>query len=169
MKTKTIAPILIIVTALACTSGCGSKKESAPPSVPEAAKSSAAPTADAQKAVTAAAADAQKAMATTVTEAQKAVEPVKAAAQTAVADATKTTQSTAAAATAKAQEIIDKAKALVADNKFQEGLTALNSLAGMTLTPDQQKMVDDLKATIQKALSSNAAKAVGNILGGGTK
>jgi len=167
---KTLAPIVTLIAAIAMTTGCDSKKEPTVPTSPETPKTSASPaSSDAQKALTDAAADAQKTAATAATEVQKAAEPVKAAAQTAVAETTKSAQSSVATATAKAQATIDKAKALVADNKFQEGLTMLNGLAGMVLTPEQQKMVDDLKVTIQKAMSSKAGQAVGNILGGGTK
>jgi len=87
------------------------------------------------------------------------------------AETVKTTaESTVAAAKAKAQELIDKAKRLVAENKYQDALNALQGLAGMSLTAEQQKVVDDLKKVIQEALAkkatSEATSAVTNILGG---
>lgn len=62
----------------------------------------------------------------------------------------------------KVQDLIDKAKGLVADGKFADASTVLQQLAGQTLTDAQQKLVDGLKDQIQKAL---AAKAAGNAAG----
>jgi hypothetical protein len=89
-------------------------------------------------------------------EAKKAAEDATAVAT----NVTKQVESAAATAEAKAQTLIDKAKALVTDKKYQEALTSLQQLTGMQLTADQQKMVDDLKATITSALGSDPAKSV---------
>lgn len=93
-------------------------------------------------------------------EAQKAVDSAKTTVTNAVAEATKQVETAATSATAQAQSLIDKAKALVSEKKYQDALASLQQLTGFQLTADQQKMVDDLKATITSALNSEAGKAI---------
>lgn len=88
----------------------------------------------------------------------------------AATDAVNQAQGQVNAAQQDAQGLIDKAKNLVAENKYQDALASLNQLAGAKLSTEQQQMVDGLKTQIQaalaKATSGNAASALGNALGG---
>jgi hypothetical protein len=64
--------------------------------------------------------------------------------------ATQTVQQAAGAATT--QGLLDKARSLIADQRYQEAQTVLNQLAGMSLSPDQQKLVTELETQVQNAL-----------------
>lgn len=55
--------------------------------------------------------------------------------------------------TARAQTVIDKATALVTDKKYADALNSLQGLSGLKLTPEQQKLVDGLKAQIEKGMA----------------
>jgi dsDNA-specific endonuclease/ATPase MutS2 len=67
-----------------------------------------------------------------------------------------------------ATKVIEAAKKLTGENKYDEALKMLGTLASSKLTPDQQKMVDSLKEQIQKAMAvkatDSATKAVGDLL-----
>jgi hypothetical protein len=86
--------------------------------------------------------------ATTATD-TKTMEQVKQAAGQISADLTKQTQ-----------VVIDKAKALIGDKKYQEALTSLQQIAVSKITPGQKKVVDDLIAQAQKLMASDMGKAV---------
>ena len=145
MKINFIVPGITLCAALAAVSGCG-KQESPPPAAETSKTTEAVPS------------EATKAVDTSTTAAKQVTDQV-------------TTQATAQvnAGEQQAQGLIDRAKNLVADKKYQDALASLNQLASTKLTPDQQKLVDDLKAQIQAALvqttASDAASAVG-ALGG---
>jgi hypothetical protein len=136
------------------------------------------PAGETPKAMNPAPSGAQKAAAEAAPAAPAPAEPAPPAAATiavpAVPAAATQAMTEAAAApsemSAQAQGLIDKAKGLVSNEKYQEALNSLQQLTNMKLTPEQQKMVDDLKAQIQTALAkaagTNAASALGNILGG---
>ncbi len=84
-----------------------------------------------------------------------------------VAEAAAAVTNTVSAVKDQADELITQAKTLIADQKYPEALDALNKMSGLALTPDQQKTVDDLKAQVQKLLSSGtgAVDAAKNLLG----
>jgi len=94
---------------------------------------------------------------TAATEVKKVAEEVKTTAEKTVTDATKEVERLTSSATSKSQEYIDKAKAFVNEKKYQDALTALKQLGNLSLSPEQQKAVDDLKKAIQHALGSSAA------------
>lgn len=181
MKSNKLILTLSAVAVAAFVAGCG-KTDSSKPEEKTVEGSSVTPGAtlsqtanqavDSAKAVvtnvveqaktvaTNAAAQVKEATATATAEAQKAVDSAKATATNAVATATKQVETAATSATAQAQSLIDKAKSLVSEKKYQDALASLQQLTNFQLTADQQKMVDDLKATITTAMNSEAGKAI---------
>jgi len=149
MKPKSILVGGALCAAFSFVGGC-EKKEAAPAPVPPVAtEASPSPTAKAVEAVPPAPTQA-------ITE----------AAAQAAAQATNQVNS----AEQQAQGLIDRAKAYVADQKYQDALSSLSQLAGTKLTSEQQNLVAELKAQIQSALAKAATKdpasALGGVLGG---
>jgi len=96
---------------------------------------------------------------------EKAPAEMQKQAETAAATATEA----AATASSQAQGLIDQAKSLVDSGKYADASKLVQELASMKLTPEQQKIVDDLKALIQQKMADQAtsegAKAAGEMLG----
>ena len=100
---------------------------------------------------------------------QPAVEQIQKEAESAAPAA----QSAADAAASQAQALIEKVQGYVADSKYAEAADLLKQLSSMKLTPEQQKLVNDLTAQVQKAMAGAAASdasqkatdAVGGMLG----
>ena len=157
MKLKNLYCGVAVCVLIGLVTGC-KKQEATAVVKPETPKTSEAAVSTVTQAVSSAAAEVKPAVENAVTAATQAV--VSATAQAA---------KPAEATTAQAQGLIDKAKSFVTQQKYQDALTNINQLAGMKLTPDQQKQVDDLKTQIQKLMSnqtvSNAVNSVGNLLG----
>ncbi len=140
MKLKALMTGIALCAALAASTGC-KKEEAIAPQAPKSNEPTAPKTAEAVDAAKSAA----KQLADQAATQAKALEQ-------------------------QAQGLIDRAKGLVGEQKYQDALNSLSQLANFKLTPEQQKMVDDLKAQIQSALAkltgTNAASALGDALGG---
>ena len=175
MKFKQITIILAAVLALGlascsknepATSTADDANKAAETARVEAAKTAEAAKAEAAKTSEAARAEAAKTSEAARAEAAKTAEAVKAQ-EVKTADAAKAEAEKAADAS-KTQGLIDKAKGLVAENKFTDASSVLQELSGKSLSAEQTKLVDSLKEQIQKALTAktadNAASAVGNLL-----
>ena len=82
-------------------------------------------------------------------------------------------QSAVAETASQAQGLISKVQGYIADSKYSDAANVLKELSSMKLTPEQQKLVDDLTAQVQKAMAGAAASdaskkatdAVGGMLG----
>jgi hypothetical protein len=68
------------------------------------------------------------------------------------------------------QVLLEQAKSLTTNQKYQEALATLTQLYNTKLTPEQKQQADDLKTQIETALAqkagAEASSALGNILGG---
>ena len=137
MKTQslltTIATCALAVTITACD------KKTPVETTKDAVTDAAAKTADTAKDLTGKAAD----------MAGKATETVKAAASTAVANVT-----------GPFNDAITAAKKSIADKDYKSALAGLNKLSSMKLSDEQTKIVDNLKAEVQKLIAGGSASAV---------
>ena len=82
-------------------------------------------------------------------------------------------QSAVAETASQAQGLISKVQGYIADSKYSDAANVLKELSSMKLTSEQQKLVNDLTAQVQKAMAGaatsgatkNASDAVGGLLG----
>jgi hypothetical protein len=77
-----------------------------------------------------------------------------------------TTNQLASAATNQVQALLDQAKKLTSNQKYQEALATLTQLYNTKLTPEQKQKADNIKAQVEAGLAQKAASTLGNILGG---
>jgi hypothetical protein len=155
MKSKAIIVGSLMCAALWALSGCNKEQPAADVKAPQPSQTVATP------------APTAPAPAPSMTpDAAKAAEPATTTMPAVTNQAAVQTQP----AEQQAQGIIDRAKSLIADNKYQDALGSLSQLKDLQLTAEQQKLVDDLKTKIQEALAKattgDAASALGGALGG---
>jgi hypothetical protein len=141
MKMKTTHITLAAALCAAVSLGTGCKKNNEAGTAPAPAEKTAG---------SALSEGAQKATET----AKEAAEQAQAQAQAAKAAAKEAATKAAADAQAQAQGIIDNAKGLLAEKKFDQVTPILSQLQGLKLTPEQQQAVADLKAELAKLLKA---------------
>ena len=145
MKARKVIAVLSLSGLIGLGAGCGQKNETTPPPAQSPAPKAAS-------------------------EVQKQAEAQKPAAEAAATDMQKSVTDAAAPANTQAQGLIDKTKTLIANKDYKGAGELIQELSKLKLTPEQQKLYDNLKLQLQKALASSAtadaAKAAGGMLGG---
>ncbi len=150
--------------------GCSKQEQSAPAAAAAApTPSPAAPAADnTAKAPPAAAAEVKAAAETAAKAEVKAVEAVKPPEVVTPPAPAPAPQVQAAAAQSPVSGVLERVKALVAEKKYPEALTALSELSSASLTTEQQSLVTQLKTQISTAMAAQAGsqglKSVGGLL-----
>jgi hypothetical protein len=158
MKLKKISAGAVICALAVSLTGCNKGQTPTPTETPAPEKI----TVQAQPAAAPATDQAKQAGESATTALTPAGQPV-------TAPTTPVATQPAVAATTEVQTLIDKAKNFVVEKKYQDAMNTINELGNMKLSPEQQKLVDDLKTQVQKLMSnqtvSNAVDSVGGLLG----
>jgi predicted small lipoprotein YifL len=94
------------------------------------------------------------------------VQAVPTAATNQVLGALGLTNSVSGAVTNQVEALLEKAKVLSNNQKYQEALTTVTQLYNTKLTPEQRQKADDLKAQIQASLAQKASTEANSVLGG---
>jgi hypothetical protein len=170
MKNKTLLLTFTAVLALGLA-GC-SKNEPVTPAADNANKAASSAADAADKTAEAAKVEAAKADQAAKVEAAKADQAAKVeaakvaeAAKVEAAKAAEAAKVAEAANNSKIQELIDKAKNLIAETNYTDASSVLQQLAGQSLSGEQTKLVNGLKDQIQKAIAAKAAEnAAGDLL-----
>jgi hypothetical protein len=106
------------------------------------------------------AADATQPMTSGTSDAPKPAETsnptTEAAPQAAAGAATDQASASVAATSSQAQTLIEKAKGLVTDQKYEDALTVVQQLSGIPLTPEQRHLVNGLRVQIRGVLGAKA-------------
>jgi hypothetical protein len=99
-------------------------------------------------------------------KADEALDPTVEAAPEAAAVGTTDQAGTAVAAdNRQAQTLIEKARELVRDQKYQDALTVVQQVSALRLTPDQQRLVNGMKVQIRSALGGKAVPGAATTFG----
>ena len=185
MNMSTFTVFSAILVAVSLTAGCGKKETADTTTVPEVKRATPAVTQEAPKTVpkpddSAKQAEALKAAQAQAAKAQAdqeaAVLKEKAAADKAAADKAVFEKLSdeqlalaayaAAATVQKSQGLIETAQKLAGENKYTEALQVIKDLASLRLTTEQQKLVDNLKEQIKKAMADKAGSEADKAIGG---
>lgn len=168
MKKQTIILGLTAIVAGAILVGCKEEKKSTGETGQETTKPATNVLTEAKDAVA-------KTVETAKETGAKVVEDVKTAGSQAVTTVTEKAKELAAPASAKAQELIDSAKSLFNEGKFTDALAKLNLTTNASPSTEQQSVIDNLKAQIDKAIKAasgaindatkSATNALNNLLG----
>lgn len=158
MKLQTLSAGILGCLLTVAIVGCDKQdKQSSAPTAEDAKKTT-------ENAATAVKAGTEKAAAEVKAVSEKVVTEVKQASAKAVEAVTKPAEVSSTTG-APAAGLIEKTKNFVAEKKYADALNTLKELKNIKLTPEQEKIVSDLKAQVEKLMGGDAGKAVGNLLG----
>lgn len=136
MKTLLKRSLLPFAAVILLFGGCGKQETKAPAASTAPAPTGVTPEVSAMKATV-----------------DKSTEQAKPAADQFAGDMTK-----------QAQRVIDKAKALIGDKKYQDAVTLLQQVTASKISPAQRKIIDDLIAQAQKLMASDMGQAVQGLI-----